>query len=150
MYLLQFFPGPYNKPRNIWDSLSCENHSDCRDFIEEYQPVLPVNDIYQRPNSDCCSGVDPMLEDGGPKACLENPENFQSRFITDGSLFVTNLKWDTQSSELLEVFRDRGFQPESASIAKSFPSEKLPLRVPLGWGTVYVENVLALSLLYFF
>jgi RNA recognition motif-containing protein len=82
--------------------------------------------------------VDPLLDDGGNKLCEQDPSNFQSRFIAKGSLFVTNLLWSTTAEELMDFFAE--FNPKSASVKKSFPSEKIPDRIPLGWGTVYFDT----------
>ena len=133
-----YFAGPYQTPALTWNLQKCDGNTDCLDFIQEHRPI-PRNDITIRPAIDCCSGVDPLLdESGGVKECIEDPKNFQSRFQFEGSVFVINLPWGTTNEDLMDYFVDHN--PTSATVQLSFPTEAVPRRVPLDWGTVYFED----------
>ena len=132
---------PYILARNTWNIKSCNYNEDCIQFVEKHPPRVPENQILKRPNSDCCSSVNDLEEEGGKLECLKNPNQFQSRFIDPGSLFVDNLDWDTTSSEIMELFKK--YKPQSASIKMTIPNENLKARIPLGWATVYFNDKLS-------
>ena len=136
-----YWVGPYNTPRDIWNTNTCSNNGDCLNFINAYPPIpksTGSSSIFERSNEACCSGVDPLLEDGGPTLCKKDPSNFQSRFIKDGSLFVINLHWHTTEAELMAIFNE--YQPKSVTMAMSIPSENIQRRIPLGWATISFED----------
>ena len=132
-----FWVGPYRRSLDYWEKKGCGDSAKCKAHLGKYSiEKKKPNDMLFRPPVDCCSAVDPMMED--LKACQDDPANFQALSINEGSLFVNHLEYDTTQKDLLAVFKD--FNPSSAKIATTLPSENVPAIAPLGWGTVYFST----------
>ena len=135
-----YWTGPYEQSLDLWNKKGCNGNSDCEEHMEKYYSERKIqNDILKRPAVDCCSAIDPLMEDLAQ--CKEDPYNFQALSIAVGSLFVENLNFDTTKEDLMDLFKNSN--PTSATISFTLPSENVPTSITLGWGTVYFPTTAA-------
>ena len=115
--------------------------TDCLNFIATYPPENTIETgLFRRPAIDCCSAINPLVED--LPGCKEDPENFQmaESYFGEGALFLSNLGFSTTEDDLMRALEGKGFNPLSAQIAMSAPTEIRPTITSLGWGTVYFDS----------